>query len=539
MYTTVHYTTMPLPPKNVHRNQTKGNDRNKNNTIRQRIPIASGNITVKGDNIIVARKKEYWDKLRIVPIKYDIHKLARVSKLIANIINNGYKNRELEPLLNHLHITAQPCDIFTLLTTTDELAFNAILHNLGIETVIQICDELRVSCIIDKIINARIILDRVHHTQIINHHITDNNLVTAYDMGYKPIPYKSNVQCDTVTAVSNINNAINNGLYATNLALLMHCRSPHGVTGLLNIADNFAEFKNLEIVCDEIHMNKSLKVDEEVLELCARAEKIHIHGMNACNDDYIAAVRNSNFMKNVVVAHESRSNCMQFILTLAHNTHNTTHLHTLNLDNNVYIRTCYPFARSLRVLHARGKWCVLCDEGIAQCSRLKELHVANNPNIKTCAPFAKTLRVLDASSRYSRINDQSIASCTKLVQLCVCDNTLVTTCEPFAKTLRVLHITNHYTYCNIWNDNGLKLCTKLRELYAYGNSSITTCAPFANSIVISNIGGYRCGFTNDEIKMCKKLRVLQVTDNSTINIARHDMNCHSRSKFKCECMQLC
>ena len=101
-----------------------------------------------------------------------------------------------------------------------------------------------------------------------------------------------------------------------------------------------------------------------------------------------------------------------------------------------------PFSQfslpSLRVLIASGKKCSVCDDTIRFCTTIEELNCNNNIYITTCKPFAKSLRILHA--RESAISDVGLSKCAHIEELDCMDNDLITTCAPFGKSLLRLNM---------------------------------------------------------------------------------------------------
>jgi len=199
-----------------------------------------------------------------------------------------------------------------------------------------------------------------------------------------------------------------------------------------------------------------------------------------------------------------------------------SNLRLLDAKNNPKITTCAPFALTLRELHADDK-CGIGNDGLKLCSRLTTLYACGNINITTCAPFAKSLTKLDASM-YCGINNNGLKLCSKLKILYMKENPTITTCEPFAGTLEILDTSAWSWNCGM-SDNGLKLCSRLKYLDASGNAKITTCVPFAKTLqylyALGNVDSditYECGITDDGIKLCTKLTVLDSRGNNNITL---------------------
>jgi len=186
-----------------------------------------------------------------------------------------------------------------------------------------------------------------------------------------------------------------------------------------------------------------------------------------------------------------------------------TSLTTLQIhDSGCKITTYAPFAKSLKVLHARNKF---GDEKLEMCTSIVELYAGNNDNITTCAPFAKSLEVLDASGCCG-IENSGLVLCHSIKKLIVSHNIKITTCEPFAKTLRVLHANGGI--CKI-TDVGIASCYNIKALHASYNSKITTCAPFAKSLK-QLAAENNCGITDIGISTCQHIVELHASENLKI-----------------------
>jgi len=102
----------------------------------------------------------------------------------------------------------------------------------------------------------------------------------------------------------------------------------------------------------------------------------------------------------------------------------------LNINNNIKVTTCAPFARTLHTLSAKGK-CALTNDGLKLCTNITSLNINNNVKITTCEPFASTLRILFAN--VCKLSDSGLSSCIILKELWVDSNENITTCETICK----------------------------------------------------------------------------------------------------------
>jgi len=180
----------------------------------------------------------------------------------------------------------------------------------------------------------------------------------------------------------------------------------------------------------------------------------------------------------------------------------------LNVKNNPNIETCNPFAKTLKVLNASGRFCGLSNDSINMCKKLRKLNVRNNHKITTCNPFAATLICLDASNA-SGIADDGLVKCINLRKLNASNNDRISTCIPFANTIKRLDASRN---CRI-DDRGLHLCSKLEYLDVSNNFGICTCKPFGNTLVVLRANGSSCGMWNEGIRWCNKLKILHARNN--------------------------
>ena len=127
-----------------------------------------------------------------------------------------------------------------------------------------------------------------------------------------------------------------------------------------------------------------------------------------------------------------------------------SHIHNLTLlqiDNNPYIRTCEPFAKSLVELSCCGRICMMGDDGIKSCVNIVRLYANNNKNITTCVPFKDTLTDLSMCG-YSGICDSGIAMCTRLERVYATEAcTRITMCWKFISTLKYVRIDKESPLC--------------------------------------------------------------------------------------------
>ena len=130
---------------------------------------------------------------------------------------------------------------------------------------------------------------------------------------------------------------------------------------------------------------------------------------------------------------------------------------------------------SLRVLVASGKKCSVCDDTIRFCATIEELDCCDNIRITTCEPFAKSLRILHA--RRSVMTDIGLSKCVNIEELDCMDSKLITTCAPFYRSLLRLNMIGS----GIVN-NGLLRCKYIKVL-AY-DSKIPKCDSFITSLKV-------------------------------------------------------
>jgi len=151
---------------------------------------------------------------------------------------------------------------------------------------------------------------------------------------------------------------------------------------------------------------------------------------------------------------------------------------------------------------------IIGDAALTLCNKICVLIADDNRFITTCVPFARTLVVLHACG-HCGITNKGLSLCMNLRELYADSNQYITTCAPFAKSLVVLS-TRWYYYWDtpsFLDDNGIKMCTNLRELYIDDNHDITKCALFADTLEILSIKSSNiCQMSNNEINACKKLR---------------------------------
>jgi hypothetical protein len=153
------------------------------------------------------------------------------------------------------------------------------------------------------------------------------------------------------------------------------------------------------------------------------------------------------------------------------------------------------------------------DDALSILTNLRRLNAENNPYITTCKPFAKTLINLNASYNCG-ISDEGLKYCTKLQFLAVYCNEKITTCKPFCKTLLELNACGQSGI----NDEGLNGCIILRKLDAGSNPKITTCKPFCKTLHTLNASGI-CGIDNKGLNGCIILEKLDVCNNNKITIS--------------------
>lgn len=195
----------------------------------------------------------------------------------------------------------------------------------------------------------------------------------------------------------------------------------------------------------------------------------------------------------------------------------------LDSTSNPKITTTQPFAESLRILRAGhpysgqyvssmaqpvGVWVAppnrgFNDAGIAFATKLEELYVPYGVALLDIAPYAKTLRILDARGAPQMISSLSDATSMEELHINRYSSPPLSSC---AKTLKVLT-------CNdaIVDLNGL---TSLRELYISDLLNVRNIMAVAGRIeklrVEDNGAPGTSSNINGTLKFCETLRELEI-----------------------------
>jgi len=366
-----------------------------------------------------------------------------------------------------------------------------IIMQIGVKKVLSIFDMFMMSDIVDMIINMNIRVTMRSPILIINHTLSNNDIISACTNGYHVL-HNGRI-CATDQNISNCESLYELTITDTN----------KHITTLAPFAKTLKKFT----------MNYDDKFTDDDLCICTSIEEFNIDNHNNPYDNNNATI----------------TTCKPFAKTLRklsinacigiHDSglHECSAITELNADYNVHITMCDPFAQTLRKLSAK-KWCGIDDHGLRLCKSIEKLDAQSNPKITTCNPFAESLRILIANNdmyctQKCGINDMGLCLCVSLTELNASNNQTITTCAPFAKSLRIL---NADYQCGI-TDDGLRLCDSIEELYADFNNKITTCDPFLRSLGVLSAAG-TCGISDKEIRRCKSLYKLDAYNNNKISI---------------------
>jgi len=576
--------------------------------------------------------------------------LRHASKFIERFIENGGDpTMDFVTLLQGLDIATfeySPDDIANLLLANTTETFTKFLTRIGIDNALTICDELCATSAIDRIILQNTLLDKQSPPIINNTIYGSENIFRAYERGYSIIPYDP-MAFDMIhyrqTSISlpspSQNSASDNGLYhdkieifekneniamsETNLKEIRHVSLHVNNTNMLHACSNLTSI-DVDIyntIDAQIEQNILNALDKFAHNISSVSGIVNIErfkkvltaksGHFGCIPSPTKTRRSSQYYigdaeigefanlkklimgrcrcKYITLCPTYASTLKTLICNIYINDDDLRSYHMLkeiNVENNLNIKTCAPFAKTLKILNASGQWCALTDNGINMCKKLKRLNASKNNNITTCDPFAKTLICLDASgvcgitnnglwqctklqklnasnnrnietrisfasfahtikklnaSHACGISDDGLSHCSKLEYLNASYNRKITTCDPFAKTLIWLCAMES---CGI-TDSGLRLCNKLKILYAYNNHLITTCDPFSQSLEILDASGWICGIGDNGLRMCTKLKKLDASSNEKITTCKpftqslEILRIHARSGIREQELRLC
>ena len=371
------------------------------------------------------------------------------------------------------------------------LADLAIQHTDTVD-VLSTFDKLMMSNSINSHINADTMQRaQIDNTQLINHTLRENNIISAYAREYKVLhnnkinlTSKRNYNYDV-----KITRAILNGMHIKKLILYIcddesvhisnkkvytHLRTSiekllcadyeyyrkYNATGISHDAQSFA--KSLKIV----HADTNYGISDGELGSCTNIEELYAdnNGRITTCDPFAKSLKLLVARRSCGITDDGLRTC--------------THIEHLDASHNSEITTCEPFAQSLKILFAYGWDCGITDAGLRLCVNIEKLNANSNNKITTCVPFAKSLKILFIDDSNRSITDNVLLICVNIEIFEASYNKNVTTCTPFARSLRVLYIRNK---CGI-TDAGLRFCINIEELNAHDNPDITTCEPFAKSL---------------------------------------------------------
>jgi len=439
------------------------------------------------------------------------------SHFINVLVQNGYCDT-LSALLRDINIPESADDVAELFLTQHQ--------KIDIDRAIIILDELSASSSITNIRNKLIPLNKLSDHQIINSGRV-YNCIDAYNRGYRIISPYAYGRYTASNSASSINNAYNNGLYAS-YAIFEDRHDDIAQHILDDVREAFGPLiksitscKNIEVM----YVYSYNYTNNDDTKLLLSAPNIHTLQISQCNELDNNAIKKFlvqfTELRTLRVSAMDLSSVIQLPSTLRELSATSAKLNNyeiarcvrlkiLNAYNNPNITTCEPFADTLKKLIAERSG--ITDDGLKMCSRLKILDASDNSNITTCDPFAKTLKKLLARNKCG-IADDGLTMCNRLKVLAANNNPNITTCVPFGHTLIELHAEGS---CGITND-GVKTCKHIRKLYADNNPKITTCKPFEHTLIILHADG-SCGI--DEISSCTNIRILHALNNQKLPL--HD-----------------
>jgi len=446
----------------------------------------------------------------IIPI------LISISMSVGNptILSLLYDNDGTpEILLRDIGINQSP-DILSVIQCEHNNIDTRTIINIGIRTILQICDKLLLATHTTTIINLNITPKRP--LCIINHTIR-NNVDTIALYNHRYIIVYNNTINDNISATDLFDNNID--------AIESHLSYKKRRIAVYNNIENNNIRRTTEVGSPYRSPYRSTynnKFD------CVR-HYMNIAVLYADNNSYVSTCE--PFRGSIKVLYAGGYLCG----ITDNGLRACTMLRELHADHNRKITTCEPFAHTLRILSAIGECCI-DNKGIKLCANLEELRSSDNPRIYKIHTCKKTLRRLyvqryvDILQRdvYGHTNvlhikdhlnaiicDAALSSCTSIIELYADDNKYITTCTPFAHTLRKVHAIG---LCGI-RDEGLSKCTLIKELYADFNRYITTCAPFAKTLhtLSANMdSSFRGGITDDGLCSCNAIEMLRADNNRKI-----------------------
>jgi len=390
----------------------------------------------------------------------------------------------------------------TIVTNTDHHVTAIANKYADIGHIISIFDRLMMPNVINDLIYSRCTPSTSTKLQIINHTLSNDNIIGAYAASYHVV----------------FNNIIHHIIHWLSAAIAkgMHIKKMIFDKYELSYDDAkpYATIKNIEIreyntnmqyslcsiaknLCTLIASHRTCTITNELLYLCTAIKDLDISN----NPNVTTCAPFAKSLRKLKAFNSSRLNDIGL--------EQCTVIEELNIAMT-NVSTCAPFAKTLKILHANHLMCKLGDNGLKSCTAIEELYADHNMHITSCAPFALTLRVLSAIGDTCGISDNGLRTCHKICILNASHNTLITTCISFSRTLHTLSAIK----CKI-SDRGLRACFILRELVADDNYRITTCCPFSHSLQTLSACG-SCGISDKGLIKCKHIKYLDADSNTKI-----------------------
>jgi len=406
-----------------------------------------------------------------------ISDLRTASKFVDRLIECGYVfYADLDTLLRNMGIATPATDVHTLLTAKIEQIFVTTLRKIGIEYALYICDELCAESTVRRIMNNVPQLDALSRNQIINAKINEyDEFISAYNNGYRAcepdIPIDPNYYESPTSVKNNINtgeitNACANGLYLWRVVSYDYPTAVGFLNkfGIAELPNNI--YREIRTIALYNNCNNMMRRVLGVLQLCPNTDTLY-WCVTSDETTYLHYDNRYVFTKNIK---NLTTNWMSDTwLSLF------TNLRKLDVSNNTRITSCELFAKTIVILIANGRKCVLGDIGLKSCTKIKLLSATENVHITTCDPFAATLKTLYADVIYTPafpttgMSNKGLSKCKKLRFLSASGNYRITTCAPFATSLKILHAARNSGL----SDTALQICVKLKKVYSKGNNKIT------------------------------------------------------------------